>query len=314
MSHVETIESPRLLRGRWLHVTALLLLPPLGTCVALALLPVLHLGWLEVVLLFAMWLLTGLGVTVGYHRYFTHRAFQTSAPVEVLLVILGSMAIQGPLLYWAGLHRRHHEHSDTGPDPHSPWIRGEESLGRLRGLWHSHVGWLFDHKIPNPSRYVPDLLRNKLINRVSRLYPLWALLGLALPALVGGLVRRDWAGVVQCFLWAGPVRLFLEAHAVWSVNSIAHCYGSRDFETREESRNNAWLALPTLGESWHNNHHAFPSSARFGLEWWQWDIGGGAIDILAKLGLVWDVRRPSEERLLEKKSLAAGQPPTVSKP
>jgi stearoyl-CoA desaturase (delta-9 desaturase) len=211
--------------------------------------------------------------------------------VRWALGILGSMAVQGPLLFWVACHRRHHRYSDSAEDPHSPRCGGEGWKGWLRGLWYAHVGWMFRHE-PEPwGTYVPDLLRDDLAFRVNRTYLFWVFLGLAIPTCLGGMLG-GWTKALSGFLWGGLVRVFLVHHITWSINSICHCTGGRPYETDDDSRNNFVCAVLAMGEGWHNNHHAFPTSARHGLEWWQVDVTYLVIRGLAALGLVWDIHLP----------------------
>jgi stearoyl-CoA desaturase (delta-9 desaturase) len=248
----------------------------------------------ELGILLAMYLLGMIGISVGLHRHYSHGAFQTSRPLRLLLLVLGAMAAQGPVFYWAANHRRHHAYSDQPGDPHSPHLdQGDVLLGRLRGLWHAHMGWVFDHKIADAPRFIPDLLRDPALARADRLYFAWVLLGLALPALAGLILIGGRDGALLGLLWGGLVRIFLGQQAVAFINSVCHVFGSRPFPGTSQSRNNVLVALVTLGEGWHNNHHAFPYAAVFGLEWWQVDPLGWLIHGLARLGLVWDVKAPT---------------------
>lgn len=244
--------------------------------------------------LIGLYVATVLGVEVGFHRHFSHRSFQASPLVRVSLGILGSMAAQGPILFWVATHRRHHAYSDRAGDPHSPRPLHKGLLSRINGIWHAHVGWLFRAEQTSAATYAPDLLRDPLVFRLSQLYPVWVLLGLALPSACG--LYFGWAGALRGFLWGGLVRIFLVHHATWSVNSLCHLYGSRPFETRDASTNNGWLVLTSLGGSWHNNHHAYPSSATTGFRPWQIDPSGWVIHGLARAGWAWDVRRPDPVR------------------
>lgn len=249
------------------------------------------------VLLLAMYAATGLGVTVGFHRLFTHRSFKTPRVVELILAALGSMAAEGPLLEWAAVHRRHHQHSDECGDPHSPHVHGRGLRAMARGLWHSHMGWLFSTRSRDFARYVEDLRRDPLIRRASNLFPFWVLLGLAIPAAIGGVWTGSWSGALLGLLWGGLVRVFLVHHLTWSVNSVCHIWGSRPFRSHDQSRNNPILGVLAFGEGWHNNHHAFPTSARHGLRWWEVDTSYLVIRVLALVGLARDVRTPSPERV-----------------
>ena len=250
-----------------------------------------------VVFLGAYLLSMGYGLSVGYHRFFTHGAFQAGPAVRRFLAICGCTGGQGPPVYWVSVHRRHHELSDRSGDPHSPHVgatdaSGQPSRGRLRGFWHGHFAWALDYGTPSASHYAPDLLKDPVVAEVGRQYRLWFGLGLVAPALAGGLLDGSWQGAVGGFLWGGLFRLFLSSHSTWSLNSFCHLVGRRTHETRDRSRNVTWLALPTLGESWHNNHHAFPSSARHGLAWWELDVNWLLIRLLETLGLARRVKRP----------------------
>jgi stearoyl-CoA desaturase (delta-9 desaturase) len=269
-------------------------LPFLGLVGAFVLLWGWGFRWLELGLLMGMYALTALGITVGFHRLFTHQSFKTSRVVQFVFAVLGSMAAEGPLLKWVALHRRHHRYSDRPEDPHSPHLHGQGFLGLLRGLWHAHVGWIFRPDPPDLSRYIHDLYRSRSMRAASALFPLWVALGLLVPAGVG-LAAGGWAGALLGFIWGGLARVFLVHHVTWSVNSICHLWGSQPFASRDRSRNNFVFGVLALGEGWHNNHHAFPSSARHGLRWWQIDISYWVIRALALLGLVWDVRVPAHQ-------------------
>jgi len=237
------------------------------------------------------WLTLGVGLSVGYHRHFTHGSFQTSKPLRWLMAVCGSMGAQGPLTYWVSVHRRHHELSDREGDPHSPHLAGDGFGGALRGLWHAHYGWSLGYGMPNAMHYCPDLVRVPYLQAVSKQYRRWVLIGLLLPTVVGGLVTWSWTGALGGLLWGGLVRMFVSSNSTWALNSICHRFGARPHESRDHSANNAWLALPTLGESWHNNHHAFPTSAAHGLGWKQVDLNYLFIASLEKLGLAHNVKR-----------------------
>ena len=260
----------------------------------------------DLVIFAGMYSLSMLGIGVGYHRLVSHRSFETFRAVRVIFAILGSMAGQGPVLYWAATHRRHHKYSDHVGDPHSPHLHGEGLRGLVLGLWHAHMGWLFVHEVTDWGHYIPDLLRDKALFAVNRLYFLWVLLGLALPAGLGFLFIGTWQGILEGFLWGGLVHIFFDHHVTWSVNSICHVYGNRPFQTTDESRNNIWMALPSLGEGWHNNHHAFPSSAFHGLKWWQIDLNGLTIRLLKVVGLAWNVKVPLEKYMQAKSTTGKG--------
>jgi stearoyl-CoA desaturase (delta-9 desaturase) len=239
-----------------------------------------------------------LGITVGFHRLFTHRSFQTIKPIEFILGVLGSMTFQGPLLDWVGRHRLHHQHSDKEGDPHSPYPHGRGFREFFRGFWHSHIGWAFSPMPNGLDRYAGDLRRSRMLRIVNALFPLWALLGVLIPAGIGWAVSGTWQGAVAGFVWGGLVRIFLGHHVTWSVNSVCHLWGSKPYASGDESRNNAVVGILALGEGWHNNHHAFPSSARHGLQWWQFDVSWIVIRAMTLCGLAWRVRLPSRGELL----------------
>ncbi|KJE22457.1 Delta-9 acyl-phospholipid desaturase [Frankia torreyi] len=292
----KTVSNPFLHRLQRRHFLLFDVLPIAGTGAAVAFLWVHPLGVTEIALLFVLWLVTGLGISVGYHRLFTHRTFKAAPSAAAVLAICGSMAGQGGVVSWVALHRRHHECSDREGDPHSPNLAGAGLPGRLRGLVHSHFLWMRRHEYPNVAHYAPDLIRNRSLMRVARRYHLWVVLGLLLPALVGGLAYRSWEGAVSGLLWGGLVRMFVLEHTIWAINSFLHMFGTRPYESRENSRNGGIFALLTFGESWHNNHHAFPDSPSFGLTWYRFDPGYWLIRIMAAFGLARDLRLPSGQR------------------
>ena len=277
-------------------------LPFLGTLVALALVFHRPIGWLEIGLFFGMWMLTGLGLTVGYHRLFTHRAFSTGTAVSCMLIVMGSMAGRGSMLSWVAMHRRHHELSDQEGDLHSPNLHGDSVRGRLRGFLHAHMTWMIEHDYPNVAHYVPDLMAERTLLIVNRYYYLWVLLGLLMPAAIGGLVAGSLWGAISGFLWGGVVRMFAVEQAMSAINSVVHSFGTRPFATRgDNSRNLGIMAWLAWGEGWHNNHHAFPYSAAFGLRWFEFDPGYLFIRLLAVLGLAWNVKVPSPEKITRRK-------------
>ncbi|MET3498333.1 acyl-CoA desaturase [Variovorax boronicumulans] len=254
-------------------------------------------GPFELLLFFGLWIVTGLGITVGYHRLFTHRSFQTSAPVQTLLAVLGSMAAQGGVTSWVAIHRLHHERSDTEEDLHSPNTHGHGIVNRLRGLLHSHFLWMRKHPFPNVLRYAPDLLRNNHVSMVDRHYYKIVLSGLMLPAVAGYLYRGDLNGAISGLYWGGVLRIFVLEHIIWSINSLLHVLGRRDYHTKDSSRNIGVLGLVTLGESWHNNHHRFANSPSFGLKWFRLDPGFWTIKALEKAGVAWDLRMPDKSEI-----------------
>jgi stearoyl-CoA desaturase (delta-9 desaturase) len=258
----------------------------------------------DLAIMAAMYLLTALGVTVGFHRLLTHRAFQTSAPLRYAFAVLGSMAVEGPVIDWVADHRKHHAHTDVEGDPHSPHVgHGGGVRGVLRGLWHAHVGWLLiEQGRADRKRYAPELCEDAGMRRINRWFPAIVVIGLAIPTLAGYAVSGSLAGAATGLLWGGLVRVFFVHHVTWSINSVCHFTGSRRFAIDDHSTNVFWLALPTMGESWHHNHHAFPRSARHGLRWWELDISGLVIGALERLGLAWNVVRIAPERQAQKEA------------
>lgn len=251
--------------------------------------------WADLGLLLGMYFLTVLGITVGFHRLFVHRSFETYIWVRFVWVVLGSMAVQGSLFRWVARHRSHHQHADTATDPHSPQHGGRGIRGLLSGFWHAHIGWLFDPDPPGLNHYIKDLSNSWTLSVASKLFPLWVALGLALPALLGGLITQSWRGVMTGFIWGGLVRIFLVHHVTWSVNSACHLWGLRPYKTSDESRNNFLFGALAFGEGWHNTHHAFPTSARHGLRWWQIDVSYWVIRSMNVLGLAWNLKLPTAE-------------------
>jgi stearoyl-CoA desaturase (delta-9 desaturase) len=255
------------------------------------------LGWTDVVLAAVFYVISGLGITVGYHRYFTHGSFKAKRPLRIALAVAGSLAMQGPVIDWVADHRRHHAFSDKEGDPHSPWLFGTGPAALARGFWHSHMGWLFERDQTNEARFTPDLLADRDILRVDRLFVAWSTTTLLAPALLGGLLTWSWWGALTGFFWAGLVRVALLHHVTWSINSICHMIGNRPFAARDRSANFWPLAILSMGESWHNLHHADPTCARHGVGRGQVDISARLIWMFEKFGWVYDVRWPTPRRL-----------------
>jgi stearoyl-CoA desaturase (delta-9 desaturase) len=257
------------------------------------------LHWHDVIVFAIVYTITGLGITVGFHRLFTHRAFKAKTWVRATFAALGSAAIEGPIISWVADHRKHHAFADREGDPHSPHVdHGHGVKGALKGLLHAHVGWLFIHtQRGSKERYAPDLLRDPVIAFVDRTFVWWVSLGLLVPFALGWIIGGTLLAGLTGLLWGGLVRMLVLHHVTYSINSLCHFFGRRDYATDDESRNLAWLAPLSLGESWHNNHHAFPTSARHGLRWWQIDISAAVIRALEAVGLAWDVKRPAAERV-----------------
>jgi stearoyl-CoA desaturase (delta-9 desaturase) len=265
------------------------------------------LHWQDLLVLAITYSLTGLGVTVGYHRLFTHRSFKTTRGVRVVLAVLGAMAVEGSVIEWVATHRKHHRYSDAPGDPHSPHLDEAPGWrGALRGLAHAHVGWMFrGEDMANPARYAKDLLADRDLRFISRTFPLWVAVGLAIPFGLGVALTGSVIGGLTALLWGGAVRVFLLHHATFSINSLCHSFGRRPFKTGDESRNLAWLAPLAFGEAWHNNHHAFPTSARHGLGRWQLDPGAWLIAGLERCHLAWDVIQISPVRQQSKRAITA---------
>ena len=256
------------------------------------------LQWHDLVVLVATYVPVGLGISIGYHRLYTHRAFKAAPVVRGVLGALGSAALEGPVISWVANHRKHHAFTDCDGDPHSPHVdHGGGLLGTLRGLWHAHMGWLFSHTQRGAKlRYTPDLLADPVARFVDRTWMLWVALGLAFPFALGLGLSGTISGGLTGLLWGGAVRIVLLHHATYSINWLCHCFGRKRFATGDESRNLAWLAPLSLGEAWHNNHHAFPQSASHGLRRWEVDPSAFVIAGLERLGLISDVVRISPGR------------------
>jgi stearoyl-CoA desaturase (delta-9 desaturase) len=273
-------------------------LPFIATLAAIALLWNSWVSAADLVIAAVLYLLTAVGITVGFHRLLTHRSFQTSKPLEYTFAVLGSMAVQGPVISWVADHRKHHAHTDSEGDPHSPHVGHDGGVrGVLAGLWHAHSGWLMSTQgRADWKRYAPDLYEDRGMRTIARQFVPLVILSLALPALAGYLISGTIAGAATGLLWGGLVRIFFVHHVTWSVNSVCHFFGTRRFDTEDRSTNVFWLALPSLGESWHHNHHAFPRSAVHGLRRHEIDPSAVIISTMEKLGLAWNVVRISPER------------------
>jgi stearoyl-CoA desaturase (delta-9 desaturase) len=276
-------------------VLVIVIVPFLGTVLAMGLLWQQAIHWSDLALLAAMYTITAFGLTVGFHRMLTHRSFQAHPVVKVILLILGSMAVEGPPIEFAATHIKHHAQSDREGDPHSP----------VEGLFHAHMGWLFKDRFADPQMYCRHLLKDQIVVFVNHTFLLWMALSLVIPFVIGG-----WTGL----LCGGLVRIFLGHHISFSVNSICHTFGKREFETNDRSRNQWLVGVLTFGEGWHNNHHAFPRSAFHGLHWWQLDLSGYLIWTLERLGLAYDVYRVSPALLARSSSRKAGPVASISQP
>jgi stearoyl-CoA desaturase (delta-9 desaturase) len=255
-----------------------------------------------------MYVLTGLGVTVGFHRYLTHRSFKTGKAVRAILGILGSAAIEGPVISWVADHRKHHAFADKEGDPHSPHVGHEGGWkGALQGLVHAHMGWLFIHTQRGAKkRYAPDLVKDPVISWVDRWFLAWALGGLLVAFALGYVIGGTLTAALTGLLWGGGVRMLVVHHVTYSINSLCHFFGRRRFNTDDHSRNLLWLAPFSFGESWHNNHHAFPTSASHGMSRWAVDPSWIVIRAMEAVGLVWDVVRVDPSRIEKKAAATAG--------
>ena len=260
------------------------------------------LSWLDLGIGLAFYLVAGFGVTVGFHRHFTHGSFKARRGLRIVLAVAGSLAIEGPVIRWVADHRKHHAFSDREGDPHSPWRYGESVPALLKGLCYAHVGWLFDVEQTPLAKYAPDLRADRDIVRVARAFPWLVAVSMLLPALVGGLWSWSWQGALSAFFWASLVRVALLHHVTWSINSICHAVGERPFKSRDRSGNVWWLAALSMGESWHNLHHADPTSARHGVLRGQIDSSARLIWLFERLGWAYDVRWPRPERLLARRA------------
>lgn len=278
------------------------IVPFAALCTAIPLLWNRGVSWLDLGLFLGIYVVSGLGTTAGFHRLFTHRSFQTKPWVRAFFAIAGSFAVEGSIIRWVADHRRHHAFADKDGDPHSPHLADGEGLkGVLSGLWHAHIGWFFDPQTTNVERFAPDMLKDPVIVKVNRLTALWYVLSFTLPAMIGFVVTGTLFGAFTALIWGSFVRIFFLHHITWSINSICHFYGKRPFNSSDFSTNNRIMSLLAFGEGWHNNHHAFPSSAIHGLEKGQIDFSGLLIKGLERVGLAWDVKTPSQMEIERKR-------------
>jgi stearoyl-CoA desaturase (delta-9 desaturase) len=290
-------------------------LPPLALIAAVVLLWNRAIGPLELALLAGLYVVTSLGVTLGYHRMFTHRAFESSRTFRAIVAACGSMAVEGSVITWVADHRKHHAFTDHEGDPHSPHLSGPGFWGGVKGLWHAHIGWLFDTVgTADRERFAPDLVKDRLMRVMDKMFLFWVVLGFAIPFALGWIVGGGIGTALTALLWGGFVRVLLLHHVTWSINSVCHFFGRRRFDVEDESRNVFWLAPLSMGEAWHHNHHAFPTSAFHGLRFWERmaDPTGLMISLLEKLGLIWNVVRVSPERQLAKTVPGTKRPAVAS--
>ena len=276
-------------------------LPFVGLLAAIVLLWNRFVDWSDLAVMAFMYVITGFGVTLGFHRLLTHRSFQTYRPVQYTLATLGSMSVQGPVMSWVADHRKHHAHTDEEGDPHSPHGHGGGVRGALKGLWYAHMGWLFDRAgQAEHQRYARDLVEDPGMRAINRAFPWITLAGLLLPAGLGYLIDGTLAGALTGLVWGGLVRIFLLHHVTWSINSVCHFFGTRRFEVEDHSTNVFWLSVISFGESWHHNHHAFPRSAVHGLRWYELDPTAAVIRAMRRLRLAWNVVEITPERQAQK--------------
>lgn len=299
----------------WLVAFATIVVPIVGVVYAGTLAWREGISVLNLAMLLVTYVLTVLGVELGYHRLLTHRALKTSPMVRAALTALGCSAAHGPPIWWVAIHRRHHGRSDHEGDPHSPNLHGPSFAEDLRGLWHSHIGWMFDPACTaaHARHYAPDLIRDGLIQKIDAGYVGWVLLGLLVPTVLGGVITGSWWDAWTAFIWAGLVRMFLAQHALWwGIVTACHRFGTRPFESNDDSTNNVLVAVLFLGDGWHNNHHAFPTSAKVGLRWWEFDPTWWVIRGMETCGLIWDVKVPTAEAILAKKRTIAWSGPDAA--
>lgn len=293
-----SILDPSAARVKVMMALAIMIIPLIGSFEAV------RLGYLGLVstwdwVLFAvMYVLHMGGITVGFHRYLAHRTFKTSRFFQAFILISGSMAAQGPILFWVTTHRRHHTYSDRRGDPHSPNLHeGKTRLERLKGVWQAHMPWMLSSEMSSWNFFGKDILKDRTLFFFNQTYLIWVLLGLALPGAIGGLITMSWQGAWNGFIFGGLLRMFVANQFAWCVGSICHSYGSRPFNTDDKSTNNWWVALMTFGEGLQNNHHAFPAWYRHGVQWWEFDFAGWFLTLMGKLGVVWDLRSPTPEAI-----------------
>jgi stearoyl-CoA desaturase (delta-9 desaturase) len=276
---------------------AVMLLPLLGFIEAVRLWMTGYAAATEWTLFGVMYIVHMGGISMGFHRMLSHRAFTTLSAVRISFLIFGSMAAQGPLLYWVATHRRHHAYSDRPGDPHSPQLYGKDWKSKAAGLWHAHMPWMLSEEISQWNYFAKDIIGDRQLLFFHRTYLWWVLLGLALPAVLGGLIHDSWAGAWSGFIFGGLARMFLANQFAWCVGSVCHMFGGRPFETRDHSTNNWSVAVLTFGEGLQNNHHAFPWWYRHGVHWWEPDLSGWILTLLGKLGVVKDLKSPSSDAI-----------------
>ncbi len=299
---ITVVPSDRTLKLERRLAVLVTVLPFIGAAIGIPALWGRGVAALDLTLFFVFYAISGMGITVGFHRMLTHRSFETIKPIKVGLAVAGSMALQGPVIRWVADHRRHHAYADKPGDPHSPHLAEHEGVkGVLTGLWHAHTGWFFDAEKTNIKKFAPDLVADKAIRKVDRNFPLIALTSVVLPGVLGLLITRSWIGGLTAFIWGGLARIFFLHHVTWSINSICHFYGSRPYKSKDLSTNNWIMALLSFGEGWHNSHHAFPTSYKHGLGRFQFDPSAWFISGLKIFGLARNIRKPTREQMVAKR-------------
>ncbi|MCA9174882.1 MAG: acyl-CoA desaturase [Planctomycetales bacterium] len=304
LARIDNYSTPPASRAQKIAMGTAVTVPFIGFIVAVVLTwQVGWMGWSYLAMIVGGWAITALGVTVGFHRLLAHRSFETYGWVRAFWMTMGALSVQGSPMVWCAVHRRHHERSDKQGDPHSPHGHNGGVWSIMKGFLHAHIGWLFTGfwSTPELRRYVPDLCNDRMLKLVDRFYYAWVAASLLAPALLGALIEQSWKGFFLGLLWGGLVRVFLTHHATWSINSVCHTFGTREYRSGDHSRNNFVCAMLTFGEGWHNNHHAFPTSARHGLRWWQIDGSWMVIRLMERLGLAWNIRLPAESALEAKR-------------
>jgi stearoyl-CoA desaturase (delta-9 desaturase) len=285
--------NPRSARAKRVVALVTIGVPSVGFAIAVYLMVTGRATAVDYSLFLVFYIVHMFGITIGFHRYVAHKSFKTSRFFEGVLMIAGSMALEGPVLHWVATHRRHHRFADEMGDPHSPNLSGNDLRGKLRGLWYAHIPWMLSDQESRVSVFAPDVLRDRNLYYYSRTYPIWALAGLLLPALIGLAVGGSLASALSGFIFGGLARAFVANQALWCVGSISHMIGSRPFATRDDSANNWPVAFLTFGEGLQNNHHAFPGAYRHGIRWWEPDVSGWAIAALSKPSIVWGLHMPT---------------------
>jgi stearoyl-CoA desaturase (Delta-9 desaturase) len=289
--------NPQSARAKRVVALVTIGIPAIGFGVAIYLMVTGRATVLDYALFVVFYAIQMFGITIGFHRYVAHKSFKTSRLIEGVLMIAGSMALEGPLLFWVGTHRRHHRWADEPGDPHSPNLGGASLSGKLCGLWYAHIPWMFSDKESRANVFAPDVLRDRHLYNYSRTYPIWALMSLLLPAILGFAIGGTPADAFSGFVFGGLARIFVANQATWCVGSVSHMYGSRPFANNDDSANNWPVAFFTFGEGLQNNHHAFPGAYRHSMRWWEPDLNAWVLTVLAKLGIVWDLHMPNRRTI-----------------